>query len=171
MKTNKKSVLLVCAVLIVLAAAVAVLAWLNYRDDLPDSGTLAVVCGGETLRTFTLEEIQALPAVEVEKEIVSSSFANDEGLFRGVSLRALLRQAGVEPDEYSQLIARAEDNFVMAYPMDEITESDDIFLAYEKNGQGLGSLQDGGTGPLRIIVTQDEFGNRCAKYVCELEVK
>jgi len=170
-KLSKKGVIIVIAVLVLLAAATLVLALLNKPADLPERGSVAIVSGGEKLAELTLAEIKALPYTEVQKEIVSSSFENDEGLFRGVALRALLESAGIELSAAKQVVVRSEDGFVGAYPADEVTEGDDIILAYSKNGEGLGSLADGGTGPLRIIVISDEFGTRCAKYVSEIEVK
>lgn len=171
MDKKKRNILLAVLVLAVLAAAIAVLAILNRPGELPESGSVAVRRGDEVLRTYTTAELKTLPAVEVEKEIVSSSFANDEGLFRGVALRTLLADAGVDVDALTQVVVRSEDGFVAAYPADEVAESDNIFLAYSKNGEPLGDRGSGGSGPLRIVVTEDEFGNRCAKYVSEIEVK
>lgn len=169
MTSKKKGAIIVVIVLVVLAAAVSVLAILNRPGALPESGSVAVTSGGETLRVFTEDELKALPYIEVQKEIVSSSFADDEGLFRGVPLRALLAEAGAP--EGSQIVVRSEDGYVTAFPADEVYESDNIFLAYSKDGGSLGGKAGGGTGPLRIIVTDDEFGTRCAKYVGEIEVR
>ncbi|MBR6311634.1 MAG: molybdopterin-dependent oxidoreductase [Oscillospiraceae bacterium] len=167
--SKRKGVLIVIIVLVVLAAAVSVLAVLNRPGELPESGSVAVTSGGETLRVFTADELKALPYIEAQKEIVSSSFANDEGLFRGVPLRALLAEAGAP--EGAQIVVRSEDGYVTAFPADEVYDSDNIFLAYSKDGEGLGSKDKNGTGPLRIVVTDDEFGTRCAKYVSEIEVR
>ncbi len=171
MNKKKRNILIAALVLVVLAAAIAVLAVLNRPGELPESGSVAVRRGDEVLRTYTTAELKTLPAVEVEKELVSSSFANDAGLFRGVALRALLADAGVDVGALTQIVVRSEDGFVAAYPADEVAESDGIFLAYSKDGEPLGDRESGGSGPLRIVVTEDEFGNRCAKYVSEIEVK
>lgn len=170
-KKKKTNLLIAVLVLAMLAAAIAVLAILNRPGALPESGSVAIRRGDEVLRTYTTAELKTLPVVEVEKEIVSSSFANDEGVFRGVALRALLADAGVDVAALTQVVVRAEDGFVSAYPADEVAADDGIFLAYAKNGEPLGDRESGGSGPLRIVVTEDEFGNRCAKYVSEIEVK
>jgi hypothetical protein len=44
-------------------------------------------------------------------------------------------------------------------------------IAYLCDGKGLGTLKEGGTGPLRVIVLNDAFGTRCCKYVYKIEVK
>ncbi len=168
---KRRNIIIVVIILILLAAAVTVLSIINRPDELPETGTLTVTSGSEILHSFTVEDIRSLPYVEVQKEIVSSSFANDEGLFRGVPLRTLMKAAGADLEAVKQIVVRADDGFVSAFPADEITESDNIFLCYSKNGEPLGTRDEGGSGPLRIIVTEDPFGNRCAKYVCEIEAR
>lgn len=171
MKKNRKNLIIVFAVLLALALAAAVLAYMNRPAELPETGSVSVKSGGAVIAEYTLDDIAAMDSIEVHKKIVSSSFADDEGLFRGVPLRALLSVAGADVESSAQVVVRSEDGFVAAFPMDEVLESDNIFLAYSKNGESLGTLQSGGVGPFRIIVTEDSFGNRCAKYVSEIEVK
>ena len=170
MSAKRRNITVVIVVLALLAAAIAVLALINRPGELPESGSVAVKMNGETLRTFDLADLQSMEYVEVQKEIVSSSYGNDEGLFRGVAVSSLLEAAGVKSGDYQQAVARSEDGFVTAFPADEI-EDGGIILVYSKNGESLGSLANGGSGPLRILAVEDEFGNRCAKYVSEIEVK
>ena len=154
-----------------LAVIILILAGLNRRDDLPDSGSLALKAGDDEIAVYTMEEVQVLPYIEVEKEIVSSSYANDFGLFRGVPVRELWADAGAEPADYRQMVVTSEDGFVAVFPVAEVLDSDSVMLIYAKNGEPLGSMNDGGVGPFRILVVDDEFGNRCAKYVSELALK
>lgn len=166
----KRSTLIIFFVLVVLASAVAVLAILNAPDGDIESGTITITKGGGTVRVFTMDEIVEMDYVE--KEIVSSDFKSDKDIFRGVPLRTLISNAdSALIENASMIIVRTEDGLVSAFPIDEITESDSVFLAYLKNGGSLGSLENGGDGPFRIITAGDEFRNRCAKYVYEIEVK
>ena len=118
-----------------------------------------------------MAEIKELPYVDIQKEIVSASFDNDEGVFRGVPLRALMEDAGIDISDAAQIVIRSEDGFVSVCPAEEVRESDSALLVYAKNGEGLGGQEDGGSGPFRVLMTDDEFGNRSAKYVCALEVR
>ena len=169
MSAKRRNITVVIIVLVLLAAAIAVLTVINRPGELPESGSVVVKQNGEVLRTFDLADLQSMEYVEVQKEIVSSSYENDEGLFRGVTVSSLLEAAGVNGG-YQQAVVRSEDGFVAAFPADEI-EDGDIILVYSKNGESLGSLENGGSGPLRILAVEDDFGNRCAKYVSEIEVK
>lgn len=168
--SKKKSIIIVVAVLVALAAAITVLALLNRPENLPETGSITVKWG-ESSVTLTMEDIQALDYVEIEKEIVSASFQNDQGVFRGVPLHTLLESQGIDLDSSAQAVVRSEDGYVAAYPMDEVTDSDNIILAYAKDGEGLGTKDSGGSGPFRIIIADDEFGNRSAKHVSEIEAK
>ena len=76
MKT--KSNLAVLLVLTALAAAFAILAWANAPRGNVD-GSIAIVMDGVTLRTWSLQEITALPAVDVQKAISSASHADENG--------------------------------------------------------------------------------------------
>lgn len=169
---KKKQWIPVAGVLLVLAAAIGVLARLNAPGPDADAGSIAVFRDGESVRTYTMEEIKALPSITVHKEIVSSSHDNDEGDFTGVPLRALLD--GADPallEEGVSVAVKAADGYVSAYAAEEVAESDNILLAYAKDGTGLGTLEDGGTGPFRIVIQEDEFGNRSTKYVYQIEVR
>ena len=169
MTAKKRNILIAAAVLVVLAAGALILSLLN-RPSASEPGEISV-SGGGTEKVYTMAEIKALPYVEVEKEIVSSSFDNDEGVFRGVPLRVLLEDAGQDLSDAVQVVIRSEDGFVSVCPAEEVISSDSALLVYAKNGEGLGGLDDGGSGPFRVLMTDDEFGNRSAKYVCALEVR
>jgi DMSO/TMAO reductase YedYZ molybdopterin-dependent catalytic subunit len=164
---------IIIAALVAMAGLIGALAWLNApKGAAVTSGDMAVTHNGETLRVYTMEDIMAMPYIEVQKEIVSSSHGNESGLFRGIPLRALLN----EVDENllinaQQIISHAEDAFVSAFSSEEVAESDSIVVVYAKDGQGLGAMGDGGSGPLRLIIQDDPFGNRSTKYLTQIEVK
>ncbi len=166
----RRNTLIIYIVLVVLASAIAFLAVLNApRGDI-ESGTITITKDGGTVRVFTMDEIMEMDYVE--KAIVSSDLKNHEDIFRGVPLRTLISLAdSALTENASMIIVRTEDGLVSAFPIGDVVESDSIILAYSKGGQSLGSLESGGDGPFRIVVADDEFRNRCPKYVYEIEVK
>ena len=170
---KKKNTFIILAILLVLAAAIVLLSWLNARQGLGgEIGSLTISRNGEILRVFTMDEIRAMPYIEQDQEIVSSSHQNERGVFRGVPLRALLEDADPELlQDAVTIVSRAEDAFVMAYSADEVLDSDDIFVAYSKDGNSLGTMEGGGSGPFRIIIIGDPFGNRSTRFLIEIEVR
>ncbi len=172
MTAKKRNALIIAAVVVVLAAVIAVLAILNKPKGEINSGTVTLLHAGETVKVFTSEEIEALPYAEVYKEIVSSSHDDAAGTFRGVWLHDLLDAADPSlRDGARQIVVTSEDAFVAAYTAEDVYDYDDIMLAYRMDGEPLKSKDDGGFGPFRIIILGDEFGNRSAKYVFQIEVR
>lgn len=172
---KKRSAAIIAAVLLILAAAIGVLVWINGQENAGRSverGNLAVTKDGETLAVFTLEDLKAMEAVEVEKTITSASEEDVTGVFRGPSVQTVIDAAdSTALDGAAQVLARSEDGFVMGFSVDEVRQGDNIFIACSQDGEDLKSMDEGGAGPLRIVVQADSFGNRSAKYLCELEVE
>lgn len=164
--------ILVTAILVALGITVVVLAQLNRSDVHVAKGSIAVTKSGKTLRTFTMEDVTAMRSVTEEKTILSSSHPDETGDFTGVPLRALL--SATRPgllDDATMIVTRATDGYVSSLSAEEVSKDDSVLLAYRKNGQSLGTSSDGGTGPFRIIILTDKYGNRCTKWVNEIEVR
>lgn len=173
---KKRTALWITVALLVMAAIVGVLAYINAPRDVPagQSGEmLRVVQGENTLKTYTMASLQALPAISAEKEIVSGSHANDSGVFMGVALHQLLADAaGADAlAQAKKIYVYAQDGYMTSYKMSEIANNDNFMLAYSKDGKSLGSMADGGTGPVRLLVVSDEFGTRSTKYAYKIEIK
>ena len=60
MSKSRKQLIIVLACLALLAAVILVLAQLNKRDDLPESGQISLKGGDEEAALFTMEQIQAI---------------------------------------------------------------------------------------------------------------
>lgn len=162
----------IIAVLVVLAVVIVGLAQLNRSSAQVAKGSLAVTQDGRTLRTFTLDDIKALPPVTATKTILSSSHADETAAFTGVPLRVLL--AAIRPDLLagsSLVVTRAADGHVSALSAEEVAAGDSIILAYAKDGESLGTAADGGSGPFRIIVFSDTYGTRSTRWVNEIELR
>jgi len=169
---KKKRYIIITSVLVILAAAIFVLARLNAPQVPSESGSIAIVKDGDVLKTYTLDDIEAMDYVEADVSLSSSSFDNVEGTFRGVPVRALLNDADASLLEgASQIVAQAEDNYVTAFSAEEAVEDDSIIIAYSMDGKGLGTMDGGGTGPFRLIVMGDEFANRSVRWLTIIEVR
>jgi DMSO/TMAO reductase YedYZ molybdopterin-dependent catalytic subunit len=170
-KVNLKSkyVIIAIAFLLVLVCA---LAWFNRPSGDLEPNTLSVLQNDSVLKTFSLADIKALPAIDVKKTIQSSKEADDSGVFTGVPLEDVLN--AIDKNlliNGTEFIVRAEDGFAITFSKNDVLEENNILVAYAKEGQSLGASRDGGTGPFRIVVVGDSFGNRCTKYLNEIEVK
>lgn len=157
--------------IILLFLAICFLISINPLSEKVDSADIRIVSDEMVLYTFTEEELKEFESIQVEKTIVSGNSKNETGIYTGIPLCELLDF--VDPtllDEGKQVISKAKDGFVSAYSIDEVTGINNVLVVYERNGKPLGTKRDGGTGPFRIIVLQDVFGNRSTKYLNEIEV-
>lgn len=159
-------------IIVALVAIVAALALINRPSGDLSPASLTFSQGGKVLHTFTLEEIKDMPGISVEKSINSSKHDDESGVFTGVPLHNLINavDANLLTGERN-FITRAEDGFASVFATHEVIEPDNILVVYAKDGKSLGSYEEGGTGPLRIIIQGDAFANRSTKYLKEIEVK
>jgi DMSO/TMAO reductase YedYZ molybdopterin-dependent catalytic subunit len=169
--TDKRWQIIVAAVVVALVVAVVVLAQANKSPVKVGAGSIAVTEGGKVVKTFTMAQVRALPSVSVGKTILSSSHPTEKGVFTGVPLRTLIDAANPSLlRSATAIVTRATDGFVSVLAPSEVSQGDDVLLVYEKDGKGLGTSKDGGTGPFRIIVVTDTWGNRDTKWVDEIQI-
>ncbi len=169
MKRKYRSVIILIVLLIV---GVGVFAYLNRPQGDIEKGVLSIKKNGEVLKELSMEEIKSLPKVEEKIAFSSSNNSNENAIYTGVPLRKILDS--VDPQllqNATQVITKAEDGFVSTFSVKEVTASDNIILAYAREGKALGTKENGGIGPFRIVVKTDPFGNRSTKYLNELEVQ
>ena len=159
-------------IIIVLVAVIGVFSIVNRNLSPAIGGSLKITKDNVVLHSFTLDEIKKLPAVEVYKTIKSGSKPDENGNFKGAELSELLNSVDKSILANSkQILAKADDGFISAFSLDEIKKQGNVLVVYEKDNKPLADKKDGGAGPLRIIVTDDTFGNRCTMYLSEIEVK
>ena len=110
--------------------------------------------------------------VTVKKKIESGSKKDEEGIYTGVSLAALLNAA--DPlllSECATFTTSAADGFSSVLSAEDLSIEDNVLVVYEKDGKALVPFSEGGTGPLRILIQSDEFGNRCTEYLIGVDCK
>lgn len=156
----------------VLTIAVVIGILWNLSNAKHGDSTLTIARDGEAIRVFSLEEIQAMPYIETEKTIVSSSYENESAVFKGVELSYLLNKVDQSLlKECKKFITRAEDGYASAVSADEVLLEGNVLVVYAKDGESLGDYKNGGSGPMRLLIINDEFGNRATRYLNEIDGK
>ena len=169
---HKKLHRMIAITLMLLVLGILLLAYLNRPQGAANSGTISIKSQGKVIVVLTMQDVQALPKVEKKVTINSASEGKSTDVWSGASMQVLLDS--VDPQliqNTGQVLARAEDGFTSALTPKEIIASDDVLIAYEKNGELLPGKAEGGLGPFRLILAKDPFGNRMTKYLNELELK
>jgi hypothetical protein len=139
----RRGPLLAFLVLIVVVTVPLVVRWASLPSD--RGPTVEVQLADGTERTFTLEDLHALPAVIRHGE-AQNQFGNwrDEGTYTGVLLTDLL---GDPP--YSALVVEASDGYRVTIERTRVENGEyPMVLAYAMDGVGVPEWQDG----FRIVV-------------------
>lgn len=118
-------------------------------------GIILTISGGDTERTFTLEQLQALPVTEVESA---------DGQYVGVRLGDLLTEAGFDLEAIATVQAVAVDGFSSTYPPELFTRQDAV-LAYARKDGNLNADE----APLRMVIP-GEGGRMQPRMVNRIEV-
>ena len=133
----------------------------NHREDL-DTWRLEV--DGHVTKPIALsyKEITAMPGIERKVLMICPGFFANQGLWRGISIGALLKEAGADRDITHVTVhgPRGDYSKTERFPIAEIL-SDKVFLAYQVNGQAL-PVPHG--YPLRVVA-EDHYGSEWVKYV------
>lgn len=142
------------------------------RDRTPDpawADAWALTIGGLVDEAaYTLAELQALPAVEVEHTLECignrGSWAINNATWRGCTLRSALEARGVTlPAEASHLLFLCGDGYETSVPL---TDLDAMLLVYEMNGAPL-PIDHG--APIRVL-TPGRYGMKNPKWITRIDV-
>jgi hypothetical protein len=124
------------------------------QANIPDADVLTVTFG-ETERTYTRTDLEALGAVEVD---------NGEGVYVGVLLKSLLEDAGVAVNTITTVKAVAIDGFSSTYDS-SVFLADDTLVAYAKADGPLAANE----GNSRMVVP-GQSGSMNARLLITLQV-
>jgi len=116
---------------------------------------------------FTYADIVRRPVVEREVLLICPGFFAFKGRWKGISVAALLREAGIGAQASHVLFSGPTGVREKSerFDLDEI-DSDQVFLAYAVNGVTLPQKHG---FPLRLVA-EDHYGARWVKYVDRVTV-
>ena len=163
---------------------------INTPTTSPTGEVVLTLIGSET-KTLTMDQIKALPAVEGQAGIISSTGKiTPPTLFKGVPLAILAAQVG-GADSTMGIEIGAEDGYSMTFSYDQVNQGDFTtydpatgdevtnagkltpILAYEMDGKPLDQKQDGN---LRLVIISEKNnqvvdGHWSVKFINTLTVK
>jgi len=120
---------------------------------------------------MTLSYLKSLSSATVEVSLKSSNPANNGNFsFKGVPVQTIIEQAnciGTPTAVYLQ----AADGYGVTIPIGDILQNNQAIIAYERDGELLGAISEGGDGPFRLIIGTDEFAQRWIRGVSIIEVQ
>lgn len=164
----KKSTKIALVALVVLVVVVIPLYYFTRPDASQPAGTLQIRGSVSNPANLTYTQLAAYPAISMQVTINGHQGGNGNFTYTGVALKELLTKAGASSNATSVYI-QAADGYGTTLTMQEATQAD-VFIAYQKEGATMTPLDEGGEGPLRLIIADDEFSQRWTRGVVAIEV-
>jgi len=165
-----RPVKLLLGFIILLILVIALFAYLNRSPDQVREGTLTVKAGGKTVDVLSIADLKKLPAVQ-KNMVIHSGQGNTENYFTGTSLLAILHS--IDPtltQRYKKIVTKGIDNYTSGLDMSEVMQPDNVYIVYADHGQPL-TTKTGQPGSLRIIICNDDYGQRYTKWLVSLELQ
>lgn len=138
-------------------------------DEVVDPGDWQLKVSGKisTDLSFTYPQILNLPALEKKVLMICPGFFVNQGLWKGISISALLKEVRVAEDARKVVFYGLDGRSpkTESFPLSDVS-ADRIFLAYEVNGLTLPRRHG---FPLRVVA-RGYYGDDWLKYVYQMEV-
>lgn len=165
---NSKTMLALGIALLVLI--VAAFSFLNRDKTGLREGTLVVKAGDSILGSFTIDDLRQLPAVE-KKMTINSTKGSTDNEFTCVPMLDVLNSIDPDlPQRYQTILTRGVDNYTSGVNMSEVLQPDNVYIAYADYGKPL-KTKTGEDGSMRVIICNDDYGQRYITWLVSLELQ
>jgi DMSO/TMAO reductase YedYZ molybdopterin-dependent catalytic subunit len=164
-KANK-----IALIAIAIIVAITVPVYFYMRQSAGTEGSIQIKGAVSNPGNFTYSQLEAFSPVTVQVTLTSSSHAADNGVFNytGVSLKVLLEQTQISADAASVYVQAADGYGTTILIQDAMNQN--TIIAYAKDGSPLIDLKNGGEGPMRLIIGNDQYAQRWIKDVVSIEI-
>lgn len=160
-------------IIVILGLATLVLGAVNScATEQKLEGSLEVLLNGAKVTTLTAAEISSMKGSTFKAVIRSSSEGTSEAEFTGVPVYDIALKAVPEIEGgFKAIIVKAEDGYQTVLSRDEAMLADNAYICFLMDGAPIKGKSQKGHGPLRLIIRNDEFGQRWVKYVNRIEIR
>ncbi len=144
---------------------------LAVRTELNNDAIFTIMEEGQKVREYTMSEIQAMGETHFKANLKSSGQAAIEYTYQGVLMKTILENAGVNFEGKNAAIVTAVDGYVVSVGMDKLMDDENVYLAYMREGELIGTYEEGGRGPYMMIISKDQFSQYWCKYAYSVELQ
>lgn len=167
---NNKSQKMLFYGILLLVVVVAVFAFFNRSQDNLQEGQLLIKAGDNQLALLTIADLQQLPAVE-KQMVISSTLGKSEHKFSCIELAEVFDS--IDPgltSQYTRIITRGIDHYTSGLEMGEVLKPDNVYIVYADGDKPL-KTKTGKEGSMRLIIVDDEFGQRFTNFLVSIELE
>lgn len=173
-RSKHKSAIIIVVAIVLLCATIGITAFLNSKNvnHDTDGNTITISVNKKEVATYSMDELEKMNPQTISASLSSTGKDDIKGEFTGIPINKLLSEADENIlDKCEDIIFIAGDGYSSALTSSEIKDNDTIMLAYKMNEKNIKHFNDGGEGPLRLIVGSDTYANRSTKFVVKIECK
>lgn len=171
---NRNNIIIV-SVILVLLGVLAITYFINqedidYKQQLNQDAVFEVLYQGEVVASFNMIEISEMGEATFTANLKSSGNDPVSHAYTGVLLKTIFEAAGLDLTDQSNATVIAIDGYAAAITMEKLMDDDNVYLAYKRDGQLLGTKEDGGSGPYQLIISKDQFSQYWVKFAYQGEL-
>lgn len=172
---NKNTKLLILIILLLVAIAATAI-FLNRENvvankELNNNAIFVLIEDGIELASFSMAEIQAIGEIDFIATLKSSGSDPKDHVYTGVLLKNIFIHANISIEGKETVVVTAADGYTVAIAMDKFIDDDNVYLAYMRDGELLGTKEDGGSGPYQMIIRKDPFSQFWCKFAVSAEIR
>jgi len=172
---NKQKIIIL-GILIVLITIMAVTYSLNKenldsRVELNNDSKFIVKVNSEEIKTFTLLELKEFGSVDFEANLKTNGKEAVKHMYTGILLREVYDSLDINYNNFSALEVTATDGYVVMVDIKKLIQDNNIYLAYKRDGEVIKSMEDGGKGPIQMIISKDTISQYWCKYAISSDLK
>jgi DMSO/TMAO reductase YedYZ molybdopterin-dependent catalytic subunit len=165
----KKMAKIVIVVFVLLIVAVVPLYYYSHPTNTQEN-TIQVIGNVDNPLNLTLSQLETITSVTIQATLTSSGSPQDNGVFNytGVTLKAVLGLVQAS-DNATAVYIQASDGYGTTITIQDAMNQNTI-IAYAKDGSPLNDLKNGGEGPVRLVIGDDQYSQRWVKGVISIEI-
>jgi len=172
MKKSNKILICIIGSLFIL---IMVLAYFNKntlveKTQMNNDAIFSVMLDGENIKDYTMDDIQKLGEESFNANLKTNGKESIPYEYTGVLLKKILEDADIDFENKESAIVSSIDGYVVAVSMKKVLDNNNVYLAYKREGEWLGTREEGGKGPYQMIISKDEFSQYWCKYAFSVEV-
>ena len=114
--------------------------------------------------------VEDLNKTVFEGETVDGKGEHSTHSYRGVLLRDLLREKGIDTAKITGASASSADQYTAEFTSEEVLADDRLYLAVEIDGSVIPGIEEGTRG-VQVIVFGDENMRRCVRNLAVIEIR
>lgn len=175
MKMNKNKTILL-SIIVGLLLIIGTFAFLNKdsveeKKSLNNDAIFIVMEEGKEIQRFDMEKVRNIGETNFKANLKTNGKDPIEYEYTGVLLKNLFQEAGISLEGKEAVILTAADGYATSIEVKKVLENDNVYVAYMREGEAIGTKEEGGKGPYQVIISKDQFSQHWCKYALSADAK